>query len=125
MRSSVAIVAALVFSLVVSLAWQAAQAANVYKYTLASVDAGATQQGVLLTSQTYEITCSIPACYKTDSTTVAPDCTKDVPAPVNNSNGAITAPLRRFNSGVHNAIAAYALDAGDPACKVYLIQGGF
>lgn len=90
-----------------------ALASDVWKATLASIDAGATNVAAIPLKSKASIQCETPACYHTGTTSaVVPDCSKDF--------WVEAAPrMRDFETGAHGYIAAKALDAGNPACRVF------
>lgn len=99
--------------------------APVWQVQLTSTDGGgATQTASLSTNTHYSIQCETPACFKTGTSTVAPDCTKDYELPGTKTDKAyaqvVSPPAAyKFMTGGHSKIAAIAVDAGNPKCDVY------
>lgn len=123
-----------------------AEAADVWKAALTSNDAGSTNTASITAGFDYAIQCATEACYKTGATTgLSADCTKDYVLPEEqgcNGAGTIQGILvvdagyvatttstrggathcffsRDFEAGGSKFIVARALDAGNPACRLY------
>lgn len=118
------ILAAMVGS--VALAPSDAHAGDVYKSTLASTDGGTFMYGTTATLKEYKLVCERAACYDlgTAATPPAPTCATDLiltdkKTYLNPANLEIPLYELKFRSGGFTRIAALALDAGNPGCKLY------
>jgi hypothetical protein len=101
-----------------------AEAADVAAGRLISSDAGATNVLTILPKMTYSIQCDVAACYKvgTAAAVPAPSCTTDalVPGAAALPSTTPTPTPYAFESAAATRVAAFAVDAGNPNCKVFL-----
>jgi hypothetical protein len=104
-----------------------AEAAETYKASLASLDAGLVLVGNFApagSKGTFAIQCSQPSCYRTAATAaVAADCTTDFVLPTALAPGQshVSSYQKQFEAGGTGWVSAAALDGGATACKVYSV----
>ncbi len=129
--SSIAVLAVVAFVVFI----QSASAGPVWKVALTSTDAGSTNTAALSQQRDYLIQCDKPACFKTgSSSSLSADCSKDFVLKEaetttsilvdggSSETGTTLADVHTFafKSGQDTYVVAKALDAGNPACDVYL-----